>query len=200
MLLVVQLVQIARAQTTYESMHGDHHHHQFNENKVAAAVASTIAAGSTSMDGAQLNSSDRGPDPAVGHHGHGHGGHGHSHGHGHGRGGRHGGHDTCFTKVKKALGVGAFVNITKDAGRGGGSARRRRGNPFSRGVITNCKDFWCDPAPLMKPNKQSGGEALLGGGPVDYFNMYETPPRMRVSGGSGSGGRYQRLAAEEEDI
>lgn len=181
MLLVVQLVQIARAQTTYESMHGDHGHQHFNESKVAAVVASTIAAGSTSMDGAQLNSSERGPGPTVGHH--------------------HGRHnDTCFNKVKKALGVGAFVNITKDAGRGGGAARRRRGNPFSRGVITNCKDFWCDPAPLLKPNKKSGGEALLGGGPVDYFKMYETPPRMRASGGSGSGGRYQRLAVEEEDI
>lgn len=183
MLLVVQLVQIARAQTTYESMHGDNGHHHFNESKVAAVVASTIAAGSTSMDGSQLNSSERGPDH-----------HGHSHAHG----GRH--NDTCFNKVKKALGVGAFVNITKDAGRSGGAARRRRGNPFSRGVITNCKDFWCDPAPLLKPNKKSGGEALLGGGPVDYFKMYETPPRMRASGGSGSGGRYQRLAVEEEDI
>lgn len=189
MLLVVQLVQIARAQTTYESMHGDRGHHHFNESKVAAVVASTIAAGSTSMDGAQLNSSERGPDPATGNHGHNHAHGGHRH------------NDACFTKVKKALGVGAFVNITKDAGRGGGAARRRRrGNPFSRGVITNCKDFWCDPTPLLKPNKKNGGEALLGGGPVDYFKMYETPPRMRASGGSGSGGRYQRLAAEEEDI
>lgn len=188
MLLVVQLIQIARAQTTYESMHGDHSHQHFNESKVAAVVASTIAAGSTSMDGAQINSSDRGPASATGHH------HGHSHAHG----GRH--NDTCFNKVKKALGVGAFVNITKDASRSGGAARRRRGNPFSRGVITNCKDFWCDPTPLLKPNRKKGGEALLGGGPVDYFKMYETPPRMRVSGGSGSGGRYQRLAAEEEDI
>lgn len=192
MLLVVQLVQIARAQTTYESMHGDRHgHHHFNDSKVAAAVASTIAAGSTSMDGAQLDSSARGPDPAA----HGHGGHSHGHG-----GHRHHNHDTCFTKVKKALGVGAFVNITKDAGRGGSSAMRRRGNPFSRGVITNCKDFWCDPAPLLKPNKKNGGEALLGGGPVDYFNMYETPPRMRASGGSGNGGRYQRLAEDEENV
>lgn len=189
MLLVVQLVQIARAQTTYESMHGDRGHHHFNESKVAAVVASTIAAGSTSMDGAQLNSSERGPDPATSNHGHNHAHGGHRH------------NDACFTKVKKALGVGAFVNITKDAGRGGGAARRRRrGNPFSRGVITNCKDFWCDPTPLLKPNKKNGGEALLGGGPVDYFKMYETPPRMRASGGSGSGGRYQRLAAEEEDI
>lgn len=141
------------------------------------------------MDGAQLGHSERGPDPAAVH-GHAHGDHHHS----------HRSHDTCFTKVKKALGVGAFVNIAQDASRGGGAARRRRGNPFSRGVITNCKDFWCDPAPLLKPNQYGGGEALLGGGTVDYFNMYEAPPRMRTGGGGGAGGRYQRLAVEEEEI
>lgn len=187
MLLVVQLVQIARAQTTYESMHGNRHghHHHFNEHKVAATIASTIAAGSSTMDGAQLTPGHRGPDPAV-----------HRQGHGHGHHRPRG--DTCWTKVKKALGVGAFVNITSDRG----NASRRRGNPFSRGIITNCKDFWCDPAPLLKPSREGGGEALLGGGVVDYFNMYETPPRMRMRGGGGGGaaGRYQRLAEEEEEV
>src|SRR5207302_8380293 len=46
MLLLVQLVQIARAQTTWESMTSGRRHHS-HDNKITSAVASTIAAGAT---------------------------------------------------------------------------------------------------------------------------------------------------------
>jgi palmitoyltransferase len=66
-------------------------------------------------------------------------------------------------------------------------------------VLTNCSDFWCDPAPILKGNTSGSGEALLGGIGVDYYRMYETPLRMRGNSGSGDrSGRYQRLAEEEE--
>ncbi|KAL7275745.1 palmitoyltransferase akr1 [Rhizina undulata] len=174
MLLIVQLVQIARAQTAYESMHRSRRR---EDTKYAAAVATAIAGGSTSFEGAQVGPSDRGSDPAAH---------------------RHGGRDRegCFSRCKKLLGIDAFVHTAQDARAGGN--RRREPNPFSRGLVTNCKDFWCDPSPLLRSGgSERGGRALLGGEGVDYFHMYETPPRMRF-GRDARGMRYQRIGDDEE--
>ena len=58
--------------------------------------------------------------------------------------------------------------------------RRDRGNPFSRGILVNCRDFWCDPAPIV--GRRLNGDGYLGGEVVNYARMYETPLRMRSSG------------------
>ena len=67
----------------------------------------------------------------------------------------------------------------------------------TRGVITNCKDFWCDGAPVFK--KKESGFARLGGERVDYTRLYEVPKMRysRTAGGRG-GGRYEAVSAEEE--
>ena len=61
MLLVVQFVQITRAQTTYESMRGNIH----SGSQASEAITSALTAGTTSMDGAQISGTGMGPDPAV---------------------------------------------------------------------------------------------------------------------------------------
>lgn len=159
MLLVVQLVQISRALTTYESMRSQLHH----GSRVAEAVTSALTAGSTSMDGAQLTTSGMGPDTAVPS--------GRAHGHSHAR------REGCFAQWKKLLGLDTFV-ATAQGGLEGGARSRRRQNPFSRGLITNCRDFWCDPAPYF--GKRETGAAMLDGEVVNYARMYETPPRMKM--------------------
>ncbi|KAG0634061.1 hypothetical protein HOY80DRAFT_1012652 [Tuber brumale] len=185
MLLLVQLVQIARAQTTWESMTSGRRHRGYDK-KITSAVASTLATSATRMEGAQLLPTSRRPEPSA----EASGGHHHpSYRH------RRGTNGTCFSRAKKLLGVDVLVHTAQDASN---LARRRRGNPFSRGILTNCKDFWCDPAPVFKENVINDGEALLGGAPVDYYRMYETP--LRVRAGRGDTTRYQRIADEEENV
>ena len=70
-----------------------------------------------------------------------------------------------------------------------GRRNRRVENPFSRGVVTNCKDFWCDPAPFF--GRRETGHGMLGGVVVDYTKMYENPTRMRL--GRDEGGVYSGI-------
>ena len=74
-----------------------------------------------------------------------------------------------------------------------GKLKQTRGNPFSRGIIGNCKDFWCDPAPMF--GKRHNGDGYLGGEVVDYTRLYETPLRMRRAGGM----RYEGVAGDSVD-
>ena len=172
MLLVVQFVQIVRAQTTYESMRGNVH----SGSQASEAITSALTAGTTSMDGAQISDTGMGPNPAVP------GGHGHSHPHKEG----------CFAQWKKLLGLDTFLSTAL-----GGTKPRRRGNPFSRGVITNCKDFWCDPAPIF--GTRESGAAMLDGAVVNYARMYETPSRMkfRRPRDAGDGGAYHNVGSDD---
>ena len=173
--MTVQLVQISRALTTYESMRG----HMLQSTQAAAAITSALTAGSTSMEGAQLDNAGMGPGPATS------GGH-------HQRAKKEG----CFAQWKKLLGLDTFV-ATVAGGYEGGSRSRRRGNPFSRGLITNCKDFWCDPAPVFR--RRENGAAMLDGEIVNYTRMYETPPRMKLRRPreDGNGGMYHNVGDEE---
>jgi hypothetical protein len=175
MLLTVQLVQIARAQTTWENMQ----RHR-NPGPAAEIVASAATAGTTSLEGAQLSSEGMGPDPVIAA----------SSGHGHR-------HDSFLTQWKRLLGLDTFV-ATAQSGLDGTSSRARHNrNPFSKGIITNCKDFLCDPAPVF--GKRENGAAMLGGNVVNYARMYETPEVMRVRTlrSGGTGGAYESVAAEE---
>lgn len=152
MLLIVQIIQIARAMTTFETMRGRVHY----GSQASEAITAALVSGSTSMDDVQLSHRDLRPDSALSS--------------GHRRG--HLRQEGCFSQWKKLLGLDAFVATTS-----GGARFQRKGNPFSRGLITNCKDFWCDPSPYF--GKRENGAAMLGGEMVNYSRMYETPPRMK---------------------
>lgn len=177
MLLFVQLVQIARALTTYENMRGSHHGHG---GRAATALTAALAAGTTSMAGAQLNADGRGPDPAV---------HGHGHGHRHKEG--------CLSTWKKILGVDTFVE-TAMGGLDSKKKKKKAANPFSRGCYRNCKDFWCDPAPYF--GNRENGTAMLDGEIINYTSMYVAPSRMttrQTRSTNDAGGAYTTVGTDD---
>jgi len=174
MLLFVQLVQISRAMTTWENMRGAHH----PSGKASEAITSALTTGTTSLAGAQLGGPGQGPNPALPPT-HAHGGHNHNHKAG------------CFAQWKKILGVDTFVETAFHGSEGGNNRPRRNRNPFSRGVIANCKDFWCDPAPVF--GKRENGVAMLGGNTVNYTQMYETPSRMTPRESGDTSGAYESV-------
>lgn len=171
MLMIVQLLQVARALTTYESMRGQ-------MQGSSQAITSALTAGAASMEGAQLTGAGTGPNPAVPkvHHP---------------RRQKEG----CFATWKKLLGLDTFVATA--TGGLDGTNRRRRENPYSRGIVTNCKDFWCDPAPYF--GKRENGVAMLDGEVVNYTRMYETPPRMKLRRPrqDGESGMYHSIGDED---
>ncbi|KAJ5621218.1 hypothetical protein N7528_006001 [Penicillium herquei] len=170
MLCAVQLVQISRNQTTYENMRG----HAIDRSVPSSqAFASAMTAGTTSLDAAGLSAAGQGPNPALAH----------SHGPRRKTG--------CISQWSALLGFDAFFRTAKDGLRDGAHGGRAR-NPFSRGVTTNCRDFWCDPAPIF--GKRESGAAMLGGEVVNYNDMYETPLQMHT-GRSGDG--YRSVAGDE---
>jgi hypothetical protein len=163
--------------TTYENMRGTDHSHG---SKASEAITSALAAGTLSMNGAELGSGGRGPDPALppthapeGHHHH------------HPKQG-------CFDQWKKILGVDTFVETARDTYEGAPRSRNR--NPFSRGCLGNCKDFWCDPAPIF--GDRENGAAMLGGEAINYTRIYEIP-RMGIRTRQVGGSAYESLAADD---
>lgn len=172
MLLVVQCVQIIRGQTTYESMRGNVH----SSSQAAEAITSALTAGTTSMEGAQISDAGMGPNPAVS------GDHSRKHPHKEG----------YFAQWKKLFGLDTFLSTAF-----GGTKPKRRGNPFSKGMVRNCKDFWCDPAPIF--GTRENGAAMLDGAVINYTRMYETPPRMtfRRPRDAGDGGVYHNINSDD---
>ncbi|KAL8903212.1 MAG: hypothetical protein Q9207_004078 [Kuettlingeria erythrocarpa] len=155
MLFIVQSVQIARGLTTWESMRT----HVHDSTPATKMVTSAITAGTTSLSAASLTNAGMGPDPAIG----------------------PGPPDNAparkqgyFAQWQKLLGLDTFIATAT-----GRSGRRKRGNPFSRGIVTNCRDFWFDPAPYF--GRRENGAAMLDGEVINYTRMYETPSRMRIS-------------------
>ncbi|KAK4123121.1 ankyrin [Parathielavia appendiculata] len=175
MLLFVQFIQISRAMTTYENMFGVN-------LRAAASLASAFTSTGAPLDpstAAPPGGSDVGPHAPPGHH--------HHHGGG-------------FLKTwGRLLGVDTFIETARGRGAAAGGRRREAGsrNPFSRGCMANCRDFWCDPAPVF--GKRETGAAVLGGVPVNYTEMYESPAVMDVLrvGGGGRRGAYEAVAGEE---
>lgn len=164
MLLVVQFVQIARNQTTYENMK----RHSEPQHPIGRAVTATLVSGSTSLgpDGAGvMGRSGDGPPLRQ--------------------------KEGFFAQWKKLLGLDAFVVTASDAS-STSAGRRGRRNPFSRGIITNCQDFWLDPAPYF--GRRTSGESMLNREVVNYARMYAPPVRSR----GGRDMRYQQVAGEEE--
>jgi palmitoyltransferase len=146
MLLFVQFVQLSRGMTTYENMHG-----------ITELPSAVISSTGVPLD----------PDhpvhsapPAACGHGH------HNH---------HHAHDGCMRNLSRLLGVDPFIETVRGTG-AATMVNQRRKNPFSRGCITNCRDFWCDPSPLF--GARDSGAAMLGGEKVNYMDMYESPTAM----------------------
>jgi hypothetical protein len=174
MLLVVQLIQVARNLTTYESMRG-----HLNSHTPAEALNTFVTTGDTSQDvapgatGETANGFGSGQDTGEG-------------------AKRKQPKRSIWDQWKRLLGLDTFVTIALNGSQA--PEARNRGNPFSRGVFTNCKDFFCDGAPVFK-GKESG-YARLGGERVDYTRLYEVP-KMRYQRG---GGQYESVSAEEADV
>jgi palmitoyltransferase len=180
MLLFVQFIQVSRAMTTYENMFGVNH----------ARSAASLASAFTST-GAPLDPGSAPPPPA----GSDIGPHAPSDGHGHRHGHRHGGFLKHWARL---LGVDTFIETARGRGAAAGGKRKSNRNPFSRGCLANCRDFWCDPAPVF--GRRETGAAVLGGVPVNYTEMYERPSVMDLLGGGGGGrraGGYEAVAGEE---
>ncbi|KAL8775315.1 MAG: hypothetical protein Q9209_000322 [Squamulea sp. 1 TL-2023] len=174
MLFVVQSVQIARAMTTWESMRG---HHLQHSSPATQAITSAITAGTTSLSGASLTNTGMGPDPAIS---------------SASEGPVHSHKEGCFAQWKKLLGLDTFIATAT-----GNSGRKKRGNPFSRGIIINCKDFWYDPAPYF--GRRETGSAMLNGEVINYTRMYETPSRIRIRRPRDDqvNGTYQSVTTED---
>mgnify|MGYP001054515830 CR=1 FL=1 len=175
MLCAVQLVQVSRNQTTYENMRG---HSIDRTYPGSGAFASALAAGTTSLEGAGLSPAGQGPNPDLAH--------------GPQRPQRHG----CIQQWSSLLGIDAFFATARD-GLTDGRRSAQPKNPFSHGLITNCRDFWCDPAPYF--GKRETGAGMLGGEVVNYSRMYEPPLRMHAGRGGGAGPVYQGLADEDPE-
>lgn len=178
MLLFVQLSQIARAMTTYESMKGQH----------AGTITTALATGSTTPEGGALNAAGSGPDPIAP-----------------GPGNRAAApkrraKEGCLTQWKKLLGLDTFIATALHGSKAPEVMARRKQNPFTRGFMRNCSDFWCDaetgaPGAKVLFGKKQDGSALLGGERVDYRKLYEVPTGMRYR--SGGGGDYEAVRSEE---
>ncbi len=173
MLLFVQLVQISRAQTTYENMKGHPH-----LGGSAEVVTSAFMAGTTSLDGAEVTAQGRGPDPvAASQH--------------------YRLKESWFQQWTKLLGLDTAVTLMLHGSKTDEVRTRQRRNPFARGVITNFRDFFCDPAPVF--GRRRNGAAMLGGEKVDYTTMYEPPPRttMRMARQDGRDVQYRAVHTED---
>lgn len=174
MLIFVHLVQIARNLTTFESMRGID---QVNP------LMSAITTGSMTLDGAQITDSGAGPDAA---------GHGHAHGHKHKQRKQEG----CLSRWGKILGIDTFIAIAFQGYKGHKENKQHqhtpKQNPFTRGMLRNCQDFWMD-GPIF--GRKESNKALLGGQVVDYANMYDIP-----RGGMQYRGGYESVATAEEEV
>lgn len=173
MLLIVQLVQVARGLTTYEAM--SHHSHKHGAGD---ALTSFVTSGTTNMDAAGLTGAGRGPDPAVPAPPH--------------RPVKHG----CLENWKRMLGIDTFLATALFGSRAAEAQALSRKNPFSRGFVQNLRDFWCDPAPLF--GSRVNGQAMLDGERVDYTMLYEVPAKRRRGGRAGQG--YEAVSSGEGDV
>ena len=165
MLLFVQFVQVSRAMTTYENMYGIH------DANATPAFTSTGTPLDPNHPSVAAPPADR---AAVRPHHHPHGG--------------------FLKRWARILGIDPFIETV--TGRGavaaeGGRSRRKK-NPYSAGCLANCRDFWCDPAPVF--GQRRTGEAVIGGRPVNYAEMYESPRMMEILGRRRG---YEAVSGEE---
>ncbi|RMZ90320.1 hypothetical protein DV736_g2456, partial [Chaetothyriales sp. CBS 134916] len=167
MLIVVQSIQVAKNMTTYENMQQHDHSDMRNSHLPLHRHAPTTT---TSTNPRGEPSGTASTASAATHQ-------------------RAGGY---WAKLKRTIGLDVFLATASDASKG---QMRSNRNPFSRGIIGNCSDFWCDPAPLF--GQRHNGDGYLGGQVVNYTTMYQTPLMQYGGGAAGSAG-YEQVAHAEE--
>ena len=104
----------------------------------------------------------------------------------------------CFTQWSRLLGLDTFMTIAFQGYKGSQQKAKQPkapGNPFTRGVVRNCQDFWMD-GPVFGRRLETG-KALLGGERVDYTALYEVPRggSMRYRAGG-----YEAVPGGEGDV
>ncbi|GIZ43951.1 hypothetical protein CKM354_000716000 [Cercospora kikuchii] len=147
MLLFVHFYQVARNITTYESMRNTDH---------VNPLMTAVAAGTMNVESAQLDSSGGGPNPT---------------GHGHKLKKKEG----FLTRCGKMIGADVFIAIAFSGYKGHKNKKQKqskRTNPFTRGILRNCQDFWMD-GPVF--GRKPINKGLLNGEVVDYAIMYDVP-------------------------
>ncbi|KAI1759007.1 ankyrin [Hypoxylon sp. FL1150] len=174
MLIFVQFIQVARAMTTYENMYG-----------IQDGTGSSITSAFTST-GAPLNPNhpDAATPPSAAADPLGTGRHAHK-------------HKSFLQQWGRLLGVDTFIETATGRGAATGQKMRKKRNPYSKGVVQNCRDFWCDPAPIF--GRRETGDAVLNGDKINYTEIYESPAAMNLGLGSGRSrrGGYEGVASEE---
>ncbi|KAK8088006.1 hypothetical protein PG997_002967 [Apiospora hydei] len=182
MLLFVQFVQVARAMTTYENMYG-----------ISDGASANHTQGFTST-GAPLdpNHPDAGAPPAR-------------------RTTRSATVPTArpataTARASSSSGAASWALTPSSRRRQAGALRpapartgaRTRRTPYSKGYMQNCKDFWCDPAPMF--GRRETGEAMFGGRKINWTDVYESPALMDAglaSSGRRRGG-YESVAGDDQ--
>lgn len=173
MLIFVQFIQVARAMTTYENMYGIQ-----DGSGAGSAFTST---------GAPLDPShpDFGIPPSAADNPLGVR-KGHSHGHKH-RG--------FLQQWSRILGVDTFIETATGRGAASGKNMKKK-NPYSRGMMQNCRDFWCDPSPMF--GRRENGDAMFGGERINYTEVYESPAAMGLGLTGRRRGGYEAVTTNEE--
>lgn len=167
MLIITQLVQVSRALTTYENMTGV---------RAGSGGLTAFTSTGTPLDPNHPSLSvPVAPDANAGHKQ----------------------NVGTLKRWSRLLGVDPFIETIAGRSSATAKSKRKKKNPYSRGCIVNCKDFWCDPSPVF--GQRENGSAVLGGDKVDYTDMYETPTLMRITGmrSRGGGGGYEAVGTEE---
>ncbi|KAI0486675.1 hypothetical protein F4859DRAFT_502125 [Xylaria cf. heliscus] len=176
MLIFVQFIQVARAMTTYENMYGI-------QDGSASALVSAFTSTGAPLDPSHPNFG--GPpsaaDDPLGE-GKGHGHHGHK-------------HRSFLQQWSRILGVDTFIETATGRGAATGKNMRKKKNPYSKGYMQNCKDFWCDPSPMF--GRRENGDAMFGGERINYTEVYESPAAMGLGITGQRRGGYEAVANEE---
>ncbi|KAI0550079.1 hypothetical protein F4679DRAFT_543860 [Xylaria curta] len=176
MLIFVQFIQVARAMTTYENMYGI-------QDGSAGALVSAFTSTGAPLDpnhpnfGGPPSAAD---DPLGERKGHGH--HGHK-------------HRSFLQQWSRILGVDTFIETATGRGAATGKNMRKKKNPYSKGYVQNCKDFWCDPSPMF--GRRENGDAMFGGERINYTEVYESPAAMGLGMTGQRRGQYEAVANEE---
>jgi palmitoyltransferase ZDHHC13/17 len=168
MLIVVQSIQIAKNMTTFENM--KRHSHDSPHHPALPLHRQNIATQPSLSSAAAATTSTAMRKP-----------------------------DSCLKKWTRTIGLDVFLATASDARKGKLNERSsRRDNPFSRGIIGNCKDFWCDPAPIF--GRRHNGDGYLGGEVVDYTRMYEPPLKLRRVAGMRYQGVGQDVVGDADEV
>ncbi|PNS20140.1 hypothetical protein CAC42_5590 [Sphaceloma murrayae] len=101
------------------------------------------------------------------------------------------GKEGWWTTWKRLLGLDAVISTAMYGSRAEEMRRRETRNPYSRGCVGNCRDFWCDfgggeeggerngvvtgAVKAFVGRKAESGMGLLGGERVDYRRLFEVP-------------------------